>query len=124
MKKNGLIYTGLILVILVIFSLILSFWLPIGQSFRVIFALFILLFLPGYVWTLLFWNDGEIDYLERAILSLIFSIIIVPLFIFLLNKIGVKIILGNIIWEILVVLIIPLVIKFFPKKLKINFHKT
>jgi len=49
------------------------------------------LFLPGYVISFLFFKKNKIDIIERIALSFALSIAIVPLLIFYLNLIGMKI---------------------------------
>lgn len=98
-------YSLLGIIILVIISLLLSIWLPILQSFRIVFGAVYLLFLPGFVWSWVFWKKGELDSIERFTLSLALSIAIVPLVVFLLNKVGVKINLLNSFLEVLGLLV-------------------
>jgi len=101
MKKNWLKYSLLGILLLVIVSLVLNIWLPVWESFRIIFGSVYLLFFPGFVWSWVFWKKGKLDSIERFILSLVLSIAIVPLVVFILNKVGVKINLVNSFIEIL-----------------------
>lgn len=109
MNKKWLKYSMIAILSLAIISLILSIWLPVIQSFRIVFGTVYLLFLPGFVWSWVFWKKGEIDVIERFILSLALSIAIIPLIVFFLNKVGVKINLLNSVLEILVVIIIGII---------------
>jgi len=68
-----------------------SIWLGIGQSFRIVFGSVYVLFLPGLVLTFVFFKKDEIDIIERIALSFALSIAVVPLLVFYLNLMGVKI---------------------------------
>ncbi len=61
------------------------------QIIRIIVGSIGLLFLPGYWITQCFFTDSEIDILERIALSFAFSISVVPLLVFYLNLMGIKI---------------------------------
>jgi len=64
--------------------------------FRIIFGSIFVLFLPGFVWSYVFFDKKEIDAIERIALSLGFSIALVPLLIFLLNQLlAIKVTLMN-----------------------------
>jgi len=76
---------------LVVLSLICSIWLGIGQSFRIIFGSLYILFLPGLALSFAFFKKDEIDIIERIALSFALSIAVVPLVVFYLNLIGMKI---------------------------------
>lgn len=92
-------------------TLLLAFWLPFQNAFRIVFGSVYLLLVPGFSWTWVFWAKNEINSLERGILSLIISLMIVPLLVFLLNKVGVRIILVNILLEILLLIVIAVIIR-------------
>jgi len=98
-KKIGkyIIFSGLALTII---SLIVSIWLPPVQSFRIVFGSVYVLFLPGLVLTFAFFKKKEIDVIERIALSFALSIAVVPLLVFYLNLLGMKI---NILNTILVI---------------------
>ena len=63
------------------------------ESFRVIFGSVYVLFVPGLVWSFVFFPFGEkkVYIIERIALSFALSIAIVPLAVFYLNLIGLKI---------------------------------
>ena len=79
------------LISLILISLIISIWLPPVQSFRIVFGSVYVLFLPGLVLTFVFFKKDEIDIIERIALSFALSIAVVPLLVFYLNLMGVKI---------------------------------
>lgn len=83
-----------------ILSLILSLWLPAWQSFRIVFGIFYILFLPGFIWSWFFWEKNQINIPERLALSIVISIGIVPVIVFLLDKLEVKISVYNTLIEI------------------------
>jgi uncharacterized membrane protein len=88
---------------LTILSLIFSIWLGVQESFRIVFGSVYVLFLPGLVLTFAFFREKEIDIIERIALSFALSIAVVPLLVFYLNLIGMKI---NVINVVLVIALI------------------
>lgn len=81
------ISTGIILVVLIFLSYILS---P-SQALRIVSALIFALVLPGTLFGYILFKRGSIDAVERIVLSFVFSLVVVPLPIFLVSKIGIKI---------------------------------
>lgn len=106
LKENKILeYTGGVILGLAILSLIISIWLGIQQSFRIIFGSFYILFLPGLVLTFAFFRKKEIDIIERIALSFALSIAVVPLLVFYLNLIGMKIDVLNVILVVVLIVI-------------------
>ena len=106
---------------LVILSLITSIWLGFQQSFRIFFGSFYVLFLPGLVMTFAFFpakNQGEkeIDIIERIALSFALSVAIVPLLVFYLNLVGIKINILNVSLVIAFIILAGLAIIYWQKK--------
>jgi len=102
-----------------IFSIILSIFTDLSyfESLRIIFGSIYVLFLPGFIISYIFFpktrefeseskEKGAIDWIERIALSFALSIAIVPLVVFYLNLIGLKINLLNSFLTILGVIII------------------
>ena len=58
---------------------------------RIIFGSIYVLFLPGFVLTFAFFENNEIDVIERIALSFALSIAVVPLLVFYLNLVGMRI---------------------------------
>ena len=61
------------------------------DTVRIVFGSIVILFLPGYWLTHVFFKNKEIDFLERFALSFALSISVVPLLSFYLNLLGLKI---------------------------------
>lgn len=80
---------GISLGILIAVSLILGIFVPMLNAFRIVFGSVFVLFLPGFVITSLFFEN--IDWIEKIAFGFALSIAIVPLAVFYLNKLGVKI---------------------------------
>lgn len=78
-----------LVVIVVGFSTDLGYF----ESFRVIFGSAYVLFLPGWVWSFVFFDgkSRKVDLIERIALSFALSIAIVPLAVFYLNLVGLPI---------------------------------
>jgi uncharacterized membrane protein len=89
---------------LFIISMLIFMFTPQGflSSFRMVFGSIYVLFLPGFVISYIFFpqtkefdskskNSGSVDWIERIALSFALSIAIVPLVVFYLNLIGLKI---------------------------------
>ena len=120
-----LIVGCVLLPIFLILAFVLAFFsdLIIVDSLRVVFGSIFVLFLPGFVFSYLFFPETkssekdskgkEIDILERTALSFALSIAIVPLFAFYLNLMGLKINLLNSFLEILFLIIVSCLIIYF-----------
>lgn len=67
------------------------------EIIRIIFGSFYVLFLPGLVLSFVFFKKREIDIIERIALSFALSIAAIPLLVFYLNLIGMKITTLNVI---------------------------
>lgn len=116
-KMNKLIKNWIyVLFGLISLSLLLLTKLSAGQSFRLVFGSFFVLFLPGYIISFLFFKDIEI--LERIALSFALSIAVVPLLVFYFNLIGVRISLLNSSLIILGIIIASLMGIYFKYKRK------
>ncbi len=101
------------IIILAIISILIGIFSSLGllESFRIIFGSVFVLFIPGFVISYIFFpktrefeenekinverEKGAIDWIERVALSFALSIAIVPLVVFYLNLIGLKINLLN-----------------------------
>ena len=83
----------------------------ITETLRVLIALPLVLFLPGYAWSRVFFGRGEVDALERVALSFGLSIAIVPLAVFFLNKAGMPITAVNSLLTIFALILIGLVLE-------------
>lgn len=110
MIKKILLYGIMVLVALAVIALLLSIKLPIHQSFRVVFGLFYAVFIPGYIWSYVFFKEKSITAIERFALSITLSITVVPLIVFLFNKIMLKINIINLVFEILLIIITAIII--------------
>lgn len=84
-------YYFAVVLILLVFSLILSLSFSLQQSLQITYGSVYSLILPGFLLTHLFFPSQSIDLLERLALSFALSISIVPLLIFYLNLIGMPI---------------------------------
>jgi uncharacterized membrane protein len=90
-----------------------------GESFRVVFGSVFVLFLPGWVWSFVFFDDkGEkkIDVIERIALSFALSIAVVPLAVFYLNLVGMKISAWSSFFVVLVLILVGLGIVIWRKR--------
>jgi uncharacterized membrane protein len=75
---------------------------------RIFFGSAFVLFIPGFVWTYIFFNQNEIDMIERIALSFGLSIALVPLAVFYLNYLlGIKITLVNCSIIVVMIILIP-----------------
>ena len=111
----------IILVLFAISELIAIFtYLTALESLRIVFGSIFVLFLPGFIITYIFFPKSEkekgIDWIERIALSFALSIAIVPLAVFYLNLIGVKINLLNSFLTILGIMLISGIILILIRK--------
>ena len=95
-------------------ELVLFFCEPLFRSvehvpvIRVILGIILVFFLPGFAWTLVFFNNRQINLVERLALSLGLSIAIVTLSVLALHKlIGVRITGANSVLAVLAITVIP-----------------
>lgn len=95
---------------LITISFIFSIWLGVEESFRIVFGSVYVLFLPGFVLSFAFFKNKEIDAMERGALSFASSIAIVPLLVFYLNLIGMKINFLNTVLTIALIILIGLIV--------------
>jgi uncharacterized membrane protein len=105
-KKNKLIVAGSTLLVLALITVALSFFMNILEASRIVFGSIYVLFIPGFIISFIFFK--KIDVLERIALSFALSIAIVPLTVFYLNLIGLKISTLNVFLTILAIIIISI----------------
>lgn len=97
--------------LLVLLSISIALFFFIGwNSFRIVFGSLYVLFLPGFAMSFIFFDKGNIDLLERIALSFALSISVVPLVVFYLNLLGMKINTLNVSLIILGIILISLII--------------
>lgn len=124
MKK---IISLLIIIALFAISIILALAtaLSFTESLRIVFGSVYVLFIPGFIISYIFFpkthsleqkQEKSIDWIERIALSFALSIAIVPLFVFYLNLIGLRINLLNSFLTILGIILISVIILFFKNK--------
>ncbi len=122
LKSKAYVFAGIVLA-MTILSLGIGFFssLEYLESFRIVFGSVYVLFLPGFIISYIFFSktkefdsktneeEGDsIDWIERIALSFALSIAIVPLAVFYLNLMGIKINLLNSTLTILGIIIISL----------------
>jgi uncharacterized membrane protein len=88
----------------------------------IIAAIFIL-FLPGFVLSLVFFAWKQIDMIERLALSFALSIAVVPLVVFYTNLLGVKITTVNVIFQVVGILLLSGGIILLKRIFKTKKHK-
>ena len=105
-------------ILLEIVSFFIAVFSPLGffESMRIVFGGVYVLFLPGFVLSFLFFGGRQIDWTERIALSFALSIAVVPLAVFYLNLIGVKINLLNSFLTVLVIIIVSAGILYWRRK--------
>lgn len=111
---------------IVLATFILTLWLPFLKSLQLLTGSLFVLFIPGYIWSWYFWKKDSLDYIERAALSIALSLVGVPLFLFILNKVGLAITPLLSVIEISALCISGLIILYLQKKnsAKINLLRT
>lgn len=120
MKKNKWML-GIVIAVFVlsVITIALTIFTELGflSAFRVVFGSVYVLFLPGFIISFIFFH-ATIDWIERIALSFALSIAIVPLAVFYLNLIGLRINLLNSFLTILGIIIVSGVILAVRKKKK------
>ena len=117
MINKRIMYFFIVVLGLIVTSLLLSLRLSLLESFRIVFGSFFVLFLPGYALSFLFFH--KIDFLERFALSFALSIAVVPLVVFYVNLLGVKITLASTIIVIASITVLSIVLLYLKEK-KLN----
>lgn len=109
-----------IIAVLFIISLAINIFssLTFLESLRIVFGSIYVLFLPGFIISFIFFKNKAIDWIERIALSFALSIAVVPLAVFYLNLIGVKINLVNSSLTILGIILISIFILYIKGKNK------
>lgn len=130
-RKNWLIGISILITSMLIVSVTISLFGKASflDSLRIIFGSIYVLFLPGFIISYIFFPKTKefddrseenlpqgIDWIERIALSFALSIAIVPLAIFYLNLIGIKINLINSFLAILAIIIFSLGIWWWKEK--------
>lgn len=90
-QQQFVVQWGTVVFVLFLISALAAFWIPLSQSVRVVFGLWFTLFVPGYVWSHVFWKKQTIDPIERIAISLVLSMTVVSLTTFLLHRIGIRV---------------------------------
>lgn len=80
-----------VLILLVIVSSILGYYIGYTQGFRIVFGSLYSLFLPGYFLSYVFFKGKKIDWLERITLSFAISIAVVALLVYFSNIAGLEV---------------------------------
>jgi len=78
-----------------------------------ILALLFVLFLPGFVLSFLFFNKKTLDSIERLPLSFALSVAIVPIMVFYLNLLGIRITILTVTIQIALVILVALLLLLF-----------
>ena len=117
MKINQKEIRNYLIVIAVLFLLALVLTLfdySLWTTVRAVFGSALVLFVPGFVIVKLYFK--EIDIIEKVALSFALSIAIVPLVVFYLNKLGMRINTLNSFLSIVGIIAVSFVVKRFVKK--------
>ena len=115
-KKNKIIVASTIVLALSAITIALSFFMNILEAARIVFGSIYVLFIPGFIISFIFFK--KIDSLERIALSFALSIAVVPLVVFYLNLIGLKISSLNVFLTIAAIIIIASIILVIKSKYK------
>ena len=109
--RNYLITIGVLFLLALALTLFdYNLW----TTIRAVFGSVLVLFVPGFVIVKLYFK--EIDIIERIALSFALSIAIVPLTVFYLNKLGMRINTLNSFLSIIGIISVSFVVKRFMKK--------
>lgn len=120
MNKKPIYITLAVVLVLALIILNLSIFtsLSILEAGRIVLGSILVLFIPGFIISFIFFETNKIDWIERIALSFALSIAIVPLVIFYLNLSGIKINTINSFLTILGIILISIVIIRIKKKWK------
>ncbi|KKP37731.1 MAG: Membrane protein containing DUF1616 [Candidatus Peregrinibacteria bacterium GW2011_GWA2_33_10] len=94
-NKQILTILGILFLIMIIGSLVLSTWISYSQSLRIIFGTVHIIFLPGFIWTFIFFEKKFLNIIEIITYSIALSIILVPFSALITNAAGLKLTFEN-----------------------------
>ncbi len=90
---------------------------------RAVLAVGLMFFLPGFAWSLIFFEGKQVNALERGVLSVGLSIALVTLSMFALNLVfGVKVTGFNAVLDILIVTLIALLFYYIKRRWPVNWR--
>ena len=93
-------------------------------ALRALLGLILVFFLPGFAWTLIFFQGKQVNVMERVVLSFGLSIAVVALSILSLNRLfGVGITGFNSVLVILVVTIIPVALYYLSRLIRTRLRR-
>ncbi len=121
MSKQLLLKITIAIILLFFISMVVFYYFPGLKILRTIFGSVYVLFLPGLVLTYAFFREREVDIIERITLSFALSISIIPILIFYLNLIGMRINLVNVSLVVVAIIGISLSKIFWPKRKNLEF---
>ena len=110
MYKHKFLFFSIVFAFLTITSVIVGFFKEFYFSFRLVFGLTYVLYLPGFFWGLILFPGSKIYSFERQIYSIVLSLAIVPFIVFISNIINFKISTSNVFFEILFLIFFGFVI--------------
>lgn len=87
-----------------------------GNAIRITLGLWYIFFLPGYIWYRIFWPAKHRDAIVEIIMSLILSIVIVPLIIILFSRLGMSITISTILTSVTIINIVGIIFTLKPLK--------
>ena len=121
MSKQLLLKITIAIILLFFISMVVFYYFPGLKILRTIFGSVYVLLLPGFVLTYVFFREREVDIIERITLSFALSISIIPILIFYLNLIGMRINLVNVSLVVVAIIGISLSKIFWPKRKNLEF---
>ena len=121
MSKQLLLKITIAIILLFFISMVVFYYFPGLKILRTIFGSVYVLFLPGLVLTYAFFREREVDIIERITLSFALSIAAVPIFVFYLNLVGMRINLVNVSVVVIAIVGLGLGKIFWPKRKNLEF---
>ena len=109
-SKKEVLFFLVLIIFFIVLGLIAGFWIGFNKGIRLSMAIIYVLLLPGLIWSYVVFKLNEISPIERVLYSVVISILIVPVVVFLAFKMGIMIILSNIIFEILALIFLGVII--------------
>lgn len=89
--KSVFIFYSFFFLLLICLTVSLTFWLTLTQSLRLVWSFVYILFFPGFIWSWIIWKPCEIEEIHRIILAITLSFATVPLFMLIVNRLGLPI---------------------------------
>lgn len=113
--RQFLLISLIVFIILSLSTIVLLWRYSYYDALRIVFGSAYVVFLPGFIWTYVFFRKDSLDVLERIVLSVGLSFVLVPTVLFFINSYGFAIEFAPVFSSILLLCVFGLAISIISK---------